>query len=68
MLNFIKKLIKISKNDPVKKCSLYRDIKCPHVDGFLCDFPKCNMEYQYNKQILEKLSGYHKTFIDENNT
>lgn len=68
MFKFIKKLIQINKNDPVKKCNLYKDIKCSHIDGFLCDFPQCTMEYQYNKQILEKLSGYTKTFIDENNT
>ena len=65
MLNFIKKLIKISKNDPVKKCSLYRDMKCSHVDGFLCDFPKCTMEYEYNKNLIDKLSGYPKIMLDK---
>lgn len=34
-------------NDPVYSCDLYKDHGCSHVDGFLCDFPKCSMNKKY---------------------
>ena len=34
-------------NDPVKKCELYLAEGCSHVDGPLCDFPKCSMRNAY---------------------
>lgn len=42
-------------NDPVYGCNLYHDKdagSCTHVDGLLCDFPKCSMlsEYQQKKE------------------
>jgi hypothetical protein len=36
-------------NDPIKHCDLYKDKGCSHVDGMLCDFPKCSMNYDYIK-------------------
>ena len=30
-------------NDPVKSCPLYLNEGCSHVDGILCDYPKCSM-------------------------
>ena len=36
--------------DPVKSCNLYKDKGCSHVDGLVCDFPKCSMNNQYNKE------------------
>ena len=42
-----KKLIEIHKNDPVKRCQLYKDKGCSHVDGYLCDFPNCSMNIEY---------------------
>ena len=47
MIKFIKYLIFIFKNDPVYYCSLYRDFGCSHVDGYLCDFPDCTMNKEY---------------------
>lgn len=35
------------KNDPVRKCRLYKEQGCCHVDGFLCDFPDCSMNKEY---------------------
>lgn len=56
LLSKIKKFFKewkyIQKNDPVKKCELYKQKGCSHVDGPLCDFPECSM---------------NKSFIKENN-
>ena len=37
-------------NDPVKKCDLYKDKGCVHVDGLLCDFPDCAMNEYYLKE------------------
>jgi hypothetical protein len=48
MFKFIKKLIDAMKNDPVKYCRLYKETGCSHVDGFLCDYPKCDMLKEYN--------------------
>lgn len=43
-------------NDPIKHCKLYKEIGCSHVDGMLCDFPKCSMlkEYEESKLEIEK--------------
>lgn len=43
-----------SKNDPVKNCDLYKDSGCAHVDGPLCDYPNCLMNYDYKKQNFIK--------------
>jgi hypothetical protein len=39
----------IHKNDPVKKCELYKNEGCSHVDGMLCDFPNCSMNNNFIK-------------------
>ena len=32
------------KMDPVHSCPYYKkDGECPHVDGFLCDYPGCKI-------------------------
>ena len=39
--------------DPVYSCDLYRDKaagSCAHVDGLLCDFPRCTMLDDYRRQ------------------
>ena len=33
----------IKSADPVRSCNIYKTIGCSHVDGFLCDFPNCNI-------------------------
>lgn len=46
-------------DDPVYSCELYRDKSvgsCSHVDGWLCDFPKCSMLAEYKMQ--KEGSGY----------
>lgn len=35
--------------DPIKHCSLYKNLGCSHVDGLLCDFPNCSMLTNYLK-------------------
>lgn len=40
----------IHQNDPLKKCQLFKDLGCSHVDGYLCDFPKCSMNLDYLKE------------------
>lgn len=37
----------IYQNDPIKKCQLYLNEGCSHVDGYLCDFPECSMNLKY---------------------
>ncbi len=43
----LKKLCDIGKNDPVKKCPIFLTEGCSHVDGVLCDYPKCSMVKNY---------------------
>lgn len=54
VLKRIKKLFTdwkyIHQNDPVKKCELYKNEGCSHVDGMLCDFPNCSMNNDYIKE------------------
>ena len=45
---FWKKIKDIMKNNPIRHCSLYKNEGCAHVDGLLCDFPKCSMLKEYN--------------------
>lgn len=48
--SLFKKLFDMSKNDPVKKCNLYKNEGCAHVDGMLCDFPNCQMSKDYDSR------------------
>lgn len=39
--------------DPVNNCELYQDKSagsCTHVDGMLCDFPRCSILADYRQQ------------------
>ena len=38
-LNFFRRTM----NDPVEHCDVYRLEGCAHVDGYLCDFEKCDI-------------------------
>lgn len=42
------------KHDPVYACRLYDEIGCSHVDGPLCDFPKCSMLKEYYYKDMHK--------------
>jgi hypothetical protein len=44
----IKDLIKVYKNDPVKRCGVYKNIGCSHVDGPACFFPDCKEFKEWN--------------------
>lgn len=35
--------------DPVKNCGFYKSLGCSHVDGPLCDFPRCSMFKEWYK-------------------
>ena len=50
----VNSVIEFMKHDPVLHCSLYKDLGCAHVDGFLCDYPECTMnkEYERNRRII----------------
>lgn len=56
-------------NDPVKRCKLYKDQGCSHVDGPECDFANCNMRLEYDLWNLEEKLDiphrirYYKTII-----
>lgn len=49
MIKTIKKFIYLLFNypDPLKSCTLYKEDGCVHVDGLVCDFPKCVMNKEY---------------------
>lgn len=49
MINQIIKRIKEWLADPVRGCELYKNEGCSHVDGLLCDYPKCKMLKEYRK-------------------
>jgi len=52
-INFLKLFSR--SNDPVYSCKLYKDKDCSHVDGYLCDFPKCSINLDYlNELTVEK--------------
>ena len=38
---------KMRETDPVYGCELYNEQGCTHVDGMLCNFPKCSMLQDY---------------------
>jgi hypothetical protein len=37
----------IDINDPVKVCGVYKEKKCAHVDGFLCNVNTCSILKKY---------------------
>ena len=41
------RIIFLREGDPVYHCQIYKEQGCAHVDGFLCDFPKCSMLKEY---------------------
>lgn len=49
MFKLINAIVKGIRNDPVKKCPVYLQEGCAHVDGPLCDFPNCSMVLSYRK-------------------
>ena len=47
--------------DPVYNCEVYKKIGCSHVDGFLCDFEKCEIRLgALQEKILESKSNFLK--------
>jgi hypothetical protein len=51
MFKFLKSIFCINKNDPFYKCKLYRNEGCSHIDGILCDFPKCEINREYINKL-----------------
>ena len=52
MFGWLKRIFDRS-DDPVYSCDLYRDKEagsCAHVDGPLCDVPKCSMLSDYRRE------------------
>ncbi len=39
------------ENDPVKKCLVYINEGCSHVDGLLCNYPDCNIIKEFKNEI-----------------
>lgn len=51
-MNIFKRILKkiVDKmNDPVLSCSVYKEIGCCHVDGYLCDMKTCPTLKEYKK-------------------
>ncbi len=56
----------VNSNDPVKGCPIYKNEGCSHVDGYLCDYPNCDMMQAYmlkpmstedKKNLIKELLG-----------
>ena len=55
-------------NDPVKYCDVYKKLGCSHVDGYLCNFPKCSILIEY-KDGLERSNKLKRIInVTKNNT
>ena len=46
-----KKHLEYESTDPVKKCIVYKQFGCSHVDGMLCNYEKCNI--RLNQELWE---------------
>ena len=46
---------RLNYNDPVIHCDLYKEKGCSHVDGYLCDYPNCTMNYEFRAAKSNKL-------------
>ena len=53
-------------NDPVSGCPVYKNEGCSHVDGYLCDYPDCDIMKTYTlkpmstedkKNLIKELLG-----------
>lgn len=47
VLGCFRRMKRIIILDPVYRCVLYKNHGCAHVDGLLCDFPKCFMRKKH---------------------
>lgn len=56
MIEWLKRFFSRS-GDPVHGCELYRNEGCSHVDGYLCDFPKCSILNDYRKASERQRNG-----------
>lgn len=57
MINFIKTIFNRS-NDPVKKCKIYKEKGCVHVDSYLCDMDTCIILNEHKFRELEQELGF----------
>lgn len=48
-MNILKNLLD-KLRDPVLSCKQFKEVGCSHVDGFLCDFPNCSIQKNYEKE------------------
>ena len=54
IINKIISFFDLTKDDPLYHCDLYKDKGCSHVDGFLCDYPKCCINIDYLDELKIK--------------
>ena len=40
---------RLKNSDPLYHCLVWKNEGCSHVDGLLCDYPKCEMLKEYRK-------------------
>ena len=41
----IRRIFRCMALDPVTRCDVFKRDGCAHVDGLLCDFPKCSIRH-----------------------
>jgi hypothetical protein len=51
MYLLIKSLIINYRSDPLYQCKVYRQQGCAHIDGYLCDYPKCDILQEHYKKF-----------------
>ena len=57
-----------SQNDPVKYCEVFKKLGCSHVDGYLCDFPKCSVLLDYREERERSYKIKRIINVTKNNT
>ena len=47
IIGIARRIVRLIAMDPVSKCAVYKKTGCSHVDGLLCDFPKCSIRHDF---------------------
>ena len=55
-------------NDPVRYCEVFKHKGCSHVDGFLCDFPICNVLQDYRTELERSYKLKKIIYVTKSNT
>jgi len=56
-MSIVEKIVESIKNDPVKRCEVYKHKGCNHVDSFWCLMDDCEelIEYRHELERWKKI-------------